>query len=714
MQYESIKEFNKASSETAPAVAQAEKEKEIEKFVSMRVGNMQQYRKDLKVEERWREADKEYEPTELDFGKERKRFESNEETGLRSRLVPVKDESTDWRSKNSDPTLLVKIQTAIAIITDNNPEGALSVLNKKYENKTALAYALWKRNWNISDAKEVYKLFTFNLGKYGWAAGRTFPKKIAYEKEVLTESNEESPEKNVYETRTNVWYNDVAREALNPFRTWIDEQTKPYDDYSTNDWYYEKDFSYDAALVEFGKYSEFKKLIPFPRDLRQSYSDDGSVSGENDDKQERKDIITIGFYENRLKDLYVIRIPKIKAVIHYCPLPNDDGMLSLWHTPWILRSTDNPYGISLWEIIKQKKGLYDKMQNMTMDQLVLSIMKMFFYTGTNNLVGDGKIKISPGKGHQIINGKIDWMDVPGPGNESWEGLNYLRKGMDDDSGITPTLQGESKGQTLGQDMISKEASLKRLKTPVDNIANAIEQDAYITLSWMVQVYSTPEIKSFATEDEIRKYQDETGLDPNTTMANGMDPMTGQAQGPFAATFYPELNLQIKKEGDKLIEDVIERFFQVGKDIPFEDLKWRGIFKVIPKSILSSSTELEKQRKMEVFNIMAPLLAQPPELYAKPIKQLLKINEENVVDWLPDAWIQFLNQSQSLFVAGQNPMQGAAGPGGKTVPSNQTSMQGAAGTTPAQGAPTVVPQQQMSSPVSPGATAAPRNELTRQQ
>ena len=61
------------------------------------------------------------------------------------------------------------------------------------------------------------------------------------------------------------------------------------------------------------------------------------------------------------------------------------------------------------------------------------------------------------------------------------------------------------------------------------------------------------------------------------------------------------------------------------------------------------------------------------------------------------------------------MPGLPGAGmGQGVPSNQTSMQGAAGTTPAQGGPTVVPQQQTSVPKAPGYSAAPRAELTRAQ
>ena len=111
-------------------------------------------------------------------------------------------------------------------------------------------------------------------------------------------------------------------------------------------------------------------------------------------QNDRKDIITIGFYENKLKDLYAIYLPSKQIVLSYSPLPNDEGQLSLWHTYWALRDARIPFGIGLWEIIRNDKGLYDKMSNMTMDQLVLSIYKMFFYSGTTNIsTGDGTITI---------------------------------------------------------------------------------------------------------------------------------------------------------------------------------------------------------------------------------------------------------------------------------------------------------------------------------
>ena len=122
--------------------------------------------------------------------------------------------------------------------------------------------------------------------------------------------------------------------------------------------------------------------------------------------------------------------------------------------------------------------------------------------------------------------------------------------------------------------------------------------------------------------------------------------------------------------------------------------------------------------MDLFNIVVPLLAGDPMLYGKAAKQVIKINEEDPQDWLPDAWLQEEIPGQSLFV--QNPamqqMMGGQGQmpvvGGKNniVPSNQTSMQGAAGTRPLKEGPKVVPQQQTNMPSIPGATGEMRREM----
>ena len=660
----------------------------LQNFVQKRKDEMQDFRRSLGIEKEWKEADIEYVPHALEFGTPRKRFETDQDTGLRSRMVPIGDQTQQWRSNASAPTLLVKIQTAFSIMIDQNPEGMLTALQRKYEDRTALAYSLWKRNWSITDAKETLKLVVFDMLKYGWGVGRSYPRKISYKKNVLIELDSEDPEKNKYEERELVWFNDVARQRLSPYKTWIDEQTKPYDLFSMNDCYYEMDYSYDAAEIEFGHYDAWKYVKPDSK-VSQDAEQKPATTENQSNISERADIVTIGFYENRAKDLFVIWVPKDKIILKKCPLPNDDGMLSPWQAPWVLRSADSPYGISVWKIIKQDKELYDKMDNMTSDQLVLSIMKFGFHTGTSGVLGDGVINIVPGQSKQITNGKFDWMEIPGPGDEAWKGLDFRKRQMDDSSGITPTIQGEIEGKTLGETQLAREASLKRLKVPLDNIAWAIEQDAYLTLSWMKQIYSTPEVKEFTSEAEMIKYEEEVGVNRNELFAN-TDPETGEQTG-LTATYLPELSLHLEDREGQLFESDESKFFQVGKDIPPDQLNWKGIFKVIPRSILGTSETIMKQTKTEMANMLIPLFAQPPELVMKAAMQILKVNEEDPEDWLPDVW---LNPPP--------PMQMGMAPGGPTspeeplfVPGGET-MQAQSGNTP-QEAQTVVPKGQISGP-----------------
>lgn len=677
---------------------------ELWQFIQGRTAKMKTFRKSLRIETEWRDADVEYLPLAYEFANTPKRLELDQDTGLRSRLVPIGSIEDDWRSTNADPTLLVKIQIALSIIIDQNPEAIFEPLNKIFEGRTAIANALWKRSWSVTNAKEVYRLFLFNLFKYGWAVGRTFPKEVKYEKRVLTELNKENPEQNKFVTTENVLFRDVSRENMDPFRTWIDEMTKPYDQFSMNDCYYEIDYGYDAAKAEYEQYKHWDSVVP-----TYGPSADEKIGETTKIDQVRSDVVTIGIYENRLRDIYAITVPKQGIILYQSPLPNDDGYLSLWHSHLYLRDAKNPFGVSIWRIIKQNKELRDKMKNMTMDQLVLSIMKMFFYTGSSNLFNDGRIRIAPGKGYQIVNGKIDWLDVPGPGEESWKGLDSLQQQMDSDSGITPTLEGDVTGKTLGEILHAKESALKRLKMPLQNVAFAIEQDAYVSLSWMTQVYSTPEVKEFASPEAVQAYEDETGKTHDMMQA------PQEEGGSITATYLPQLSLGLSKQGNNIVESKQANFFQVGKDLPLDNLKWRGIIKVVPKSILAPSLQFEQQRKIEIFNILGPILAQPPELYAKAATQLLKVNEEDPKDWLPDSWLQTTQpqgaQGQPLFV----PNQGATGGGQPTgqlpmTPGGQ-SQQGMTNTKPLSGGPTIVPRSQVPSPQIPGFNAKPYGTLT---
>lgn len=677
-------------------------------YVKKRIDEMQQYRASLGIERKWAEADEEYIPHELDFGTTRKRFETDQDSGLRSRLVPVGDATQQWRQAASAPTLLAKIQIALSLIVDQMPEADLVPLEKKFEKTTDLAYSLWKRNWSITDARENLKLIIFDLMKYGWVAQRTFPRKIQYDKRIRIEMDPENPENDKYEDKKITWFNDVDREPLNVYTTWIDELAKPYDPFSVNECYYEMDFSYDQAKTEFGQYTNFKYVPQSAQMVRQTQKKVTNRSNANEQMKTRKDVVTIGFFESRFKDLYVIWVPSVGIPLYISPLPNDDGYLSLTHTLWILRKSGMPYGVSLWEILRQNKQLYDKMKNMSMDQLVLSIMKFGFFAGTNTALGDGTISIVPGQARQLTSStgkpEVNWMEIPGPGAESWKGLEYIDSEMDTDTGIGPTLEGELGGgaKTLGEHKLALEAQLKRLKVPVDNIAYLIDQDAYLTLSWMSQLYSIPNIMEFASTDEVNDYNKENGVNHYKLFGKEEENLDGTKSvvGPYKAHYLPQLALHLENGEGGLKRSKESKFFQVGKDIQPKDMKWRGIFKTRPRSIIDTSQELAKATKMEMFNTLVPLLQLPPEIAAKPAEQIVKINEEDPKDWLPDAFLDYLKNGpapqppMNPLIPGQTPPGGPPQPpqGGAPIGGSGQTLQNATGMTP-QKAPQVVPNSQ---------------------
>src|SRR3990167_8895594 len=89
------------------------------------------------------EADREYMPRSLS---EKKKdtgsvmLIQDEIKGMRgSRIVPITGrEGSEWRSDVSEPTLFVKIQTALSILVDQNPEAVFKALLEVYKPTSAV------------------------------------------------------------------------------------------------------------------------------------------------------------------------------------------------------------------------------------------------------------------------------------------------------------------------------------------------------------------------------------------------------------------------------------------------------------------------------------------------------------------------------------------------------------------------------------------------
>ena len=650
----------------------SEEEAKMGDFLFRRIDDLKEMRKkklpgvSKSVEDLWRMTDQEYTPHELTIGTERKRFEQDEDTGLRSRMVKVGD-TQSWQANASSPDFYTKVQTALSILIDNNPEAVFLPESKKYEKSTLVAYNNWKRSWEITGAKQQLKNFMFNDAKYGTAFARTYPKIVKTNKRVLTKYYGDDPTKNEFEEKEIVKFNDLCRESLNPWQVWISEMARPGDWLSVDDWYFEKEYSVERFHEEMKDYPH-SKSIPSSGAKMENGTEEASAGSER-----VLNTVTVGFYENQVLDIYAVVVPALKVVLYQSPLLNDDGKLSLWFAPWTIRDDRSIYGIGIFEIIRQDTALYDRFSNMTLDQLALSIYKMFFYKGTDMLGEQGKIVIAPGEGRQIIDPQsISFLEVPGPGAESWRGMEFLQQRRDYNSGITPQLAARYSSKTLGQDMQAKESALERMKTPLDYILDALQQEAYITLSWQKQILSTPEVVAYndiadlqaslaehgLSKEEVEAYlKDIADMNPKSELAfsepeedGGVDeegnPNVAMAQKNYA-NIYPERSFGVQKdEGGELIESKESRFYRFGVDLPLKMLEWRGIVRIKPQSVLAPSKELTKRMKLDVFNLINPaisnMLAQPQHIptLLPSVKQILMVYEEDAKDWIDE---DYLNQ-----------------------------------------------------------------------
>lgn len=647
-------------------------------YVKKRIGELQDARKDVQygvyLENIWADADKDYSPHRLRTrgGMQGKKvIATDEEKGWRGQVVQLG--SSDWQSDISQPNPYIKIQVALSVLIDQNPSGVFMAASKKFQATNELIKQLYQRSWEVAKSKQQLKLFTFNLAKYGWAVGRTYPLRLSNNVRAVVSYDPENPENTQYENREVVEYNDIMRDNLDVWNVWIDDMAKPNNDRSVNDWCWRKVYSRDQAEQEFGKYKNWKKYaIPEGTTTEKVSGTSTAGQGSPSKKYTNKELVEVYFYENRSKDLFYVTAGGVPIVDEPLPISDAKGIkkLSLWQAYWNLRHAESPYGIGIYEAIRYDQAALDRIRNMSLDQLTLSIYKMFFYQGTQNIMETGDIRITPGIGKQVLDPKnITWLEVPGPGREAVEWKAMLKDDLDEASGVTNPLLGVIEGKTAFETAQAKEAALKRLKNPLENITEALNVDAYITISIIQLLYSIPEVYSIADPALIDSYLQEVQGDP--------DLYERDEAGNFNAKVYPEFPLNLDKdENGSLISTEDTRFFRVKPKF----LTWEGVINVKSQSVLTPSKQMEKVLDLEMYNMIIPLLIQPPQIYSKVAKNIVKLYDKDPKDVLPDIWLQA--PSEPLFVPTQDVLtQALAGQNGQSTPSAPSAFPSPAPTAP---------------------------------
>ncbi|MFH1640427.1 MAG: hypothetical protein ABIA66_00540 [Candidatus Omnitrophota bacterium] len=663
----------------------SEKNRNYFTFVKDRILELQRVRQDVfgvNLEEVWKDADKDYVPHKLSAGG-KKIVATDDLKGWRGSMVTLGKED-GWQFDAPRPNPYIKIQTALSILVDRNPSGVFLPLSKKFEKINNLVKQLYEKNWEMANSKQQLKLFMFNTAKYGWGIARTYPLKIKKKVRNIVEYNEDDPENSKWEEKEVTEYNDVFRENLDPWNAWIDDAARPNNFLTMKDWAWRRVYSWDQAEQEFGKYDRWKYVRP-----------GGNIQDKLESPDQKKitdtNLVEIVFYENKLKDLFMVMANGVPIIIEPLPISDARGSkkLSCWHAYWNLRHAESPYGIGIYEAIRNDVVGLNRIRCMSIDQLTLSIYKSFFYSGTTSLTEGGTIKIAPGVGKQVADPKsISWLNVPGPGREAWEGVEMFQKDIDESSGITDPLMGEVTGKTAFEIAQAKESALKRLKTPLDNICDALEIDGYLTVALMQMIYSIPEVIKISDPEVIQEYLEEIKGDT--------DLFERGENGEFEAKVYREFQLGLEKdETDTLVESQNSKFFRIKPS----SLNWEGIINIKPQSILTPSKELDKALTLEMTNVINPMMGQTTleidmakqmgadknlddTTFGKTIKQILKKYDADPKEWLPNAWMKDSNpllkgspvitqenkvMSQMMAEQGQQPRKQQPMPAGAVNP-----------------------------------------------
>lgn len=542
-----------------------------------------------------------------------------------------------------------KIQAALSILIDRNPEITLEENNQRYSANRDLIKGLAKASWKNTNSLGQLKLSIFNSAKRGWFVGRTLHRKLRHDARFLERIEEKNgKEEKIYKTKEMCKVDDVAYMNINNFNAWLDEQTVPEDFYSTRDWMWREVMHIDDIKKMF-PVSEFPnmKFVKEGGDTREtiegtSYSNTTSANPSNEAKETKKGMTEMYFYENQYDDWFIIEINGVMVV--WEPMPQDSKRLSCTYGYWNLRGAETIYGIGVIEEMEKWEGLADRIVNMTMRQLLMTISPPGFYTGTED-PEDANLKYTPGVLRRTLDPKnITWLQIPEGNKDTAEWLAWIESKEDNTTGITRTLEGDvsDKNTTAFETGVNRESSLKRLRLPLKSIQYALDWEFRNRIALIQQTYTDFQVEHIADPEDIMNYLEEVKADPEYYFIEN----EGEAgKEVFYKKSYRELQLNIEQDDQgNYVEAEKKSFFKIKPSM----LHFDGTVNVDVSSMLVQSEELERANTLRLANIIIPLLqTTKPELVGRAVKQTLQAFDKDARKWLPDEWINAMNQSGSI-------------------------------------------------------------------
>lgn len=584
-------------------------EKRILDHVTTRLGEMEDYRRN-NYEEKWKLADKDFQlkPLAQKGNKIGKDFGANK----------VKLGADDWQSDNSSALVFQKIQTAIALLIESNPSlKDMKPHRKDFEKASPLMKSLYDESVSKEELKYKLKRVILNMARYGLAFGVTYARD---ERRTVPDLRGVDPDtrKPRYEDLEVIDFKGVWFEPLRNWDVYWDDQAKPYDMLSIEDWAHKVTYTKEKAEGLFGQSKNWQFIEDsFGKETITEH--DGGKPAST-----RNNLITGHVYESVRLDRMIVKLNDV--IVYNVPLPLH--RISLTYGIWNLGDDATLDCVGLPEIMRQDKNLFDKIRNMSIDQLVLSIYKMFFYDGTLDSEDDD-IVISPGRGQAVLDPtKVKWLDVPSGGAESYKREEMLKSDMDENTGLNKLLGGSDLTNKSAYEVEQvKNASMRKLATPLDGLRFMLKQDAKNRIDLIKFLYSDVDVRAIVDPEEVDQYLKTMEENPEIFKWDH------ESQTLFMYE-YPQLRLKLEEKGGQYVPTNEPRFFYITP----EGVNWEGDFEPDIEPMLIKLPELEKRSALEFSNLVIPLLTGDPAINMKPVQQLAKIHSVDYRDWVPASWL----------------------------------------------------------------------------
>ena len=544
-----------------------DKDKERVQFLQKRFKQMEQAEQNKGLRDKLDKWNRLYSPHQ--FGK----------TGLRG-----------WQSRSAKNLSFTKIQTALAVIIEQNPGFQYFQRTNQDKPLVPLWKALLEYIGDVGKSIVQLKRFFFNLFKDGTAVGqvywkydvRTVKREISYDPE--TDKAEYKEEE--IEDFNNPYWTVLERKDV-----YLDEKAtswNPRDEHPLRDWFKRVIYDEDEFKARFPE-----KKYPKARECKPG----GDLSLEGIDKAMLgigKEQYEVLFYENKSKDEFSILSNGV--LLRDRPLPYKHKQLSIFGAKLWERAGDID-GIGICEAIENDEAMLDNLSNATVDEINLAIKRVLI-VGYGEEMSDEELQLAPNKILRLREpGVAKWLEKSGVGVEPFNQQGVIKGDIDDKTGVSKELIGAmpQRRQTATETAINREAGLRRMKTPLENVEDAMEIKERLMIGLTNQIYNIPVKQEFS----------EAGME--------------------ILTEYRKVRLPLERKGAEFVPAMKEEVFEIDPAYLMNepDIKIRHM------SMMPVSKSLQRQDIMSFYSLVGN---HPYTDTFKAYNKLCEAWEQDVEDW----------------------------------------------------------------------------------